>query len=359
MSPEKVLLLLIRLALGTETTVEVPVNVDWPKVIDYAERHGLSAIAWDGLQRIYESNPRLELDLDRPSLKQQKYDWFGLVLSVEQAYEKHIRAIKGLADFYSLYGIKMMLLKGVGLSQYYPIPSHRPSGDVDIYLYGRYAEGDLLVSQELGIQVNDSSEHHTKFVFRGLSVENHYDFINTKVRRSGSSFDLLLKSIVEESSYLWKGGIYLPGPELNALFLMKHMAGHFSSEGITLRHVLDWALFVKSNYEEVNWEEFLEICYKYNTYKFVSGINSICIDYLGFDSQCFPKMKRDSELEVRILGDILGYSRESRPKGRIKETGFKIAKWWDTRWKQRICYPDSLWSSFWTSVSFNLFRHKN
>ena len=111
-------------------------------------------------------------------------EWLGQVVCLERLYETYRRAIDALSFFYQQNDIKMMLLKGYGLSLYWPKPKHRPAEDMDIYLGHCWQEADRLVSERLGIKVDDGHEHHTCFTFQGVSVENHYDIVNTKVNES-------------------------------------------------------------------------------------------------------------------------------------------------------------------------------
>lgn len=78
----------------------------------------------------------------------------------------------------------MMLLKGYGLSKYWPIPNHRPTGDIDIYLMYLNSEGkeksrpawecaDKLMTEKFGILVDNSHHHHSVFTYKGIMVENH------------------------------------------------------------------------------------------------------------------------------------------------------------------------------------------
>ena len=153
MSPTtEVLFKLLRIALGNEKDFSLPLSVNWKEVIDLSFEQGVAAIAVDGLQRLYDavegsssSNASLGSSgssslvsslstLDSPELEDLKYEWFGEVMNAEQDYEAHRSAISHLVHFYESQGVKMMLLKGYGLSLNYPIPSHRPVGDIDIYL---------------------------------------------------------------------------------------------------------------------------------------------------------------------------------------------------------------------------------
>ena len=138
-SSSETLLMLLRAALGNEAVGALPSDIDWQEVIDLSFDQGVAAIAVDGLQKSFGStgspteNEGL-LALDSPELEDAKYEWFGEVFSCEEDYKKYVEDIASLAKAYSEAGIEMMVLKGYGLSLNYPVPAHRPVGDVDIYL---------------------------------------------------------------------------------------------------------------------------------------------------------------------------------------------------------------------------------
>lgn len=73
----------------------------------------------------------------------------------------------------------MMLLKGYGLSICWPVPEHRPVGDIDIYLgladsgcaFGHkniWKEADKVVSEKLGIKVDNTHHHHSIYFLKVL-----------------------------------------------------------------------------------------------------------------------------------------------------------------------------------------------
>lgn len=90
------------------------------------------AQAWDGIQFLPEAV--------RPS-KALRLQWAVNVDRIENTYRRQERAIARLAAFYREHAIPMMLLKGYGLSLFYPVPEHRPCGDIDIWLFGRQPRG--------------------------------------------------------------------------------------------------------------------------------------------------------------------------------------------------------------------------
>lgn len=136
------------------------------------------------------------------------------------------------------------MLKRYGLSLNWPILSHRLVGDVDIYLWNDndnsvpvWKRGDELIEKELGIKVEDGHEHHTVFQFEGMTVENHYDIINTKGHRSSVWIEEKLKVLATlcQQSMVDGQQIYLPSANFNAIFLIRHLGQHFAGGKVTLR----------------------------------------------------------------------------------------------------------------------------
>lgn len=84
---------------------------------------------------------------------------------IEKRNFRQKRVLADLAGFYAAHGIDLMLLKGYGMSLNYPIPNHRPCGDLDIWLYGRQKEADALLHKERDIAIDKDKHHHTVFVW--------------------------------------------------------------------------------------------------------------------------------------------------------------------------------------------------
>lgn len=340
---------LLRIALGTEAEASVPEGVDWPALVAFATKQGVAAMAYDGLQRCYEADPRLSLSLDR-EYKAEKYNWFGSVLQGEIDYDSYKKAICDLASFYREQGIRMMVLKGYGLSLNYPVPAHRPCGDIDVYLFGCWEEADKAVTDKLGIKVDNSHHHHSVFNFGRWSVENHYDFINVHAHKSNRRLETELKALASDQNieHVIDGEtVLLPGPNLNALFILKHAASHFASTRLNLRQVLDWLLFVRRYGEQVDWPWLYGILRRENIVRFADSLNAIGVERFGFESSLFPEVEKDEALVHRVLGDILEPEFGERENGKLLSALWvKPRRWWRNRWKHRICYSDSLLSSF-------------
>lgn len=172
-----------------QRSAEMPVVVSdkqWQKIYDLSFQQGTGALIWDAL-RLLHAEENLSLSL--------RVQWAYHVEQIERCYRKQEKVLTEIADFYISHSIPLMLLKGYGLSLYYPRPEHRPCGDIDIWLFGRQEEADELLYHERSIQIDEDKHHHTVFLFDGVLVENHYDFLNIHAHASNRDIEWLLKNM--------------------------------------------------------------------------------------------------------------------------------------------------------------------
>ena len=350
-SSKDVFLSLVRMGIG-HTAEPFPNQMNWSEIKALADRQGLSAIVLDGLDQLPNEN-RPPKDIALP--------WIGEVVNnYENRYRRYCEAIASLAGFYNGQGIKMMVLKGYACSLDWPKPNHRPCGDIDLWLFGKYREADEIMTRECGIQIDSSHYHHTVFDWLGFMVENHYDFIDISTRGSSRELELVLKDLGKDASYaveLNKAIINLPSPNLNALFLIRHMVDHFTSVSINLRQLLDWAFFVKRYSNEIDWAWLSSLLEKFHIKDFYNCLNAICVVDLGFSNSIFPPLQYDSLLKEKVLKDILypEFTAEE-PRGFIKKMFYKYRRWQGNAWKQELCYPERRFSVFFLSLKTHLIK---
>lgn len=336
---QQTLLYLIRLALWNEKPVVIKVD-DWQDLFESAELQGVAGLVLDGINCCYEKGINLNLDIET------KMEWIGLVSQMEQRYQQHEKIIRGLASFYHKYSIEMMVLKGYGLSLNYPIPNHRPCGDIDIYLFGEQERADRIIHDELGIEVDKSHHHHTVFKFQGEIVENHYDFLNVHVRKSNKLIETKLKQISHTDISETKENVLLPSVEFNAIYLLRHCAAHFASTDMTVRQVLDWGLFMQRHHKNIKWDEFLPYIKQEGMIRFYNLLGQFCVNYLGFDTSIFHSLDSDLLFD-RFSNEILSPEFKDHEDGTLlKSLSVKPRRWWHNRWKNRLCYKESPWEEF-------------
>lgn len=356
-SSKNTLLSLVRLGIGHRAdALSGPVN--WNEVQAFAERHGLAAVLVDGIEQLPERQ--------RPP-KEDLLQMIGQVVQgYEYRYELYRRTIAELVSFYREHGLKMMVLKGYACSLDWPKPEHRPCGDIDIWLFGKQKDGDSLIESEKHIKVDKSHHHHTVFYWRDFMVENHYDFVNVYAERSSAKLEKIFKELGSDDSHFAEikdastgsvTKIYLPSPNLHALFLIKHMVSHFAAAEISLRQVLDWAFFVVKHKDEVDWIWLLGVLDKYHMMDFFNIINAICVEDLGFRAEIFPTVQFVPELKERVLADILepAYG-AAEPVSLFPRIAYKYRRWQGNAWKQKLSYSESRWEMFWRGIWAKLIK---
>lgn len=344
---------LIKLGLGKSSSYTFPKGVYWSKVLETSLMHGVAAMAFDGIRRCYDEHEDMSLDVDT------KLEWIGNQQMQEQDYLQQEKLIADLADFYHRHGIKMMVLKGYGLSLDYPKPSHRPCGDLDIYLFGEQERADKLLSVELGIETDNSRHHHSVFLYKGLSVENHYDFLNTYAHLSNRKIEKRLKELASDAlRKKMRGGteVMLPSPDFNALFLLRHMAAHFAGSAMNLRQVLDWGVFVEKHHEKVDWGNLIPFVKELNMHHFLGAVNYICYQYLGFTKSLFA-FYEDEGYGERVFQDLFNpENMKPKEKGFVRFVYSRYQKWWQNRWKHRIVYSEGLFVTFLVQMFAHLMK---
>lgn len=342
---------LVRVGIGKQSKPSCS-SYDWQTIYSCAVRHGLSAVILNGLQK-------LPHDIVPP--KQLLLTWMGEVLQgYEMRYELYSRAITGLASFYNSHGYKMMILKGYACALDWPKPEHRPCGDIDIWLFGKQKEADesLLSDQGPGLKINNSLPHHTVFTWDGFTIENHYDFLNVLHHKSNVRLEKILKDLARDDTYstvINGERVYLPSPNLNALFLLRHSMGCFASTSLSIRQLLDWAFFVENHSSEINWGWLTSIIDSFGMTPMFNIFNAICVDDLGFDSSLFPTIQLSPFLKDRVLKDIISPEfRDIEKGGIIRRAVFKYRRWKANGWKHELCYNESMLSAFWSGIKSHL-----
>lgn len=336
---------LVRLGLGGSAFISSS-QINWTDIKNLADMQGLSAVLVDGIGYLPET------------LRPPKEDLLQMIGELIQEYESRFdiyrRAIAELAAFYNSHGFRMMILKGYACSLNWPKPEHRPCGDIDIWLFGNYKEADAVLKKEKGIEIDNNKQHHTVFDWHGFTVENHFDFTDLHHHKSNAGIEKILKDLGHQATCcidIHGENVYIPSPNMHALFLLKHAMAHFAAEGMTLRQLLDWGFYVKAHTNEIDWPWLEGILDKYGMTPAYNIFNAICVDDLGFDSMIFPRIQFNLFLKERVLLEILSPEfSASLPKGVISRVIYKIRRWRGNTWKHELCYNDSLWSAFWSGV---------
>ena len=315
-------------------------NIDWQSVFKLAMQHGVAALCLDGIQKI-EKMKNTSTSSITPISKQCKLQWIGAMMQQERQFAKQLQILKQLSLFCNKNNIKMMLLKGYGCSLNYPIPNHRPCGDIDVYLYGKGELADMLINKEYGIASKQNEDKHSTFVFNGIMVENHALIINTAIHPQLYDLEEYFEKEAENAIEMENDSFYIPSVNMNALFLAYHTASHFCKDEANIRQLCDWATFIQKNGKNVDWIFVERFAKQSGFFKFFCCLNGIIQDYLGVASELLPNWERNKDLEQNVVMSIV------YPKfvGHLSVSA-KLKRFFANKWKYNMVYNESLCQHF-------------
>ena len=304
-----VLLPLLRLGLGYGSAEDVNLSdfimlpaKKWEALGNLAREQGVLGIMLDGVERL-ESTP---FGATRELKVNQKLEWIGEVLQIEQRNLQQIAVMDNLATKWRNNGYRVMGMKGQANATLYSKPGHRNPGDIDCYLFEHYSDGNHIARQEGGI-VDESWYKHSVISYKGETFENHQFFVHTREGKRSKQLEKELEEALKVDEGEFKQlplSTIMPPVQWTAMFLTYHACAHFLTEGLRLKQVLDWTTFLKVHQNDVDWCAYYAFCERYHLKTFSETITSICCDYLGVEISNSNIRKNDAYTE-KMLNSIL------------------------------------------------------
>lgn len=344
---QKVMIRILSVALGKDSIEQPPKGIEWKKVAELVNQQEMSALMFDGYQKIYKQIR--EQALSRIEL----LEWIGQTNYLEEQNKQQIQTEKELASLFDEKGLLTFALKGVTIAQYYPNPNHRFSCDFDCFLVkdgtSAQEEGNKIV-EDRGIKVDRSYYKNSSFIFKGLHVENHRYCCSIKRGKRTADLEKYLESLLcnYTPEYFDDTKLALPPLLFQALFLIEHACGHFLYEKMSLKNICDWACFRKVNIEQLDWEEFNKVSEKYGLREFVYTMNHLADFILGnrqySELSKVDRMVLEDTLKIRFL-----------PQNKVKQRLWKTIGILHSGWKFKHFSSDSMLKELWNSVYAYLF----
>ena len=329
---------LVRLGIGRTDDMDIPqLSVaDWQVLETLANEQGLLGVMLDGVEKL----PREQ----RPE-KRAIIQSIVQMLKSEQQHAVQEHAAAELALLLHQHGIRTYVLKGTVVAECYPRPEHRPSVDMDCFLLPEEGSEDVWekgnrVVEEAGFEVSRGFYKNSTFHLPGLAVENHRFMTPFRGNARMKRLERLLQAMIVEDACedrfegTW---LYRPPVMVSALFLVEHAYSHFLHEGLTWRHVLDWAMFSRRHREEMDWEAFAGLMDAYGFRKFYDSycrLGRFLVGELNADGL--------TSADRRMLSDVWAPLDLHDSLHGLKAKFQLAGNYWRARWKYRL-FTDMTW----------------
>ena len=291
----------------------LPADTDcWEKLLVLAEKHGVTGLVLSCMELLPQTcHPEKTILLKL----------FGNAEYQKRHYRKNYSTAARFAAKLKENNVEMKVLKGISFSTYYNQPELRVFGDCDCYLT-RLSEtphakreagssgfniGNEIIKQ-MGGQAEFGTYKHSHLFLDNLMFENHHyitDFNGTKI---GKKIELLLEKAINSEPGVKIGTTEMVRPcaHFNALHLIRHAQGNFILSGMILRMIYDWAVFLRSEQDNLNWNKLYADYETCHLRKFVDVMTSICVAYMGVKLTCDKiTLCNDRKLVDKVLKDTL------------------------------------------------------
>ena len=193
------------------------------------------------------------------------------------------------------HGIDPVLLKGQGISKYYPIPELRQCGDIDIYVgqenFAKACEviGEMSAPEDHQGDIASLKHFHTKigsvFIeihrFTDVYYPRRYDLKYQKISDAGMHSNLVPMDFVGAE-------VLTPSIDFNVFFIFNHFWHHFISDGVGLRQICDWVRLLHVNYGKIDLDYLYNVLHELKLMKEWQVFGYIAVNTLGLPADEMP-----------------------------------------------------------------------
>ena len=204
-------------------------------------------------------------------------------------------------------GIPCTILKGFASALYYPDPLMRSMGDVDFLVDTDDFEAASRVLAENGYSpTGKRHDVHDVYIGKVCRCEMHFQPSGIPEGKAGVKIRKYLSGILEDSRTVQTelGEITVPSTFHHGLIILLHMCHHLTGDGLGLRHLCDWAVFLDKIGEKAFLETFEKAVKDIGLWDFAKIMTFISCKYLGLSGMDWAK-DADQKLADYILIDII------------------------------------------------------
>lgn len=181
-------------------------------------------------------------------------------------------------------GVPYSIIKGMASAVYYPDELMRLMGDVDFIIRPEDKEkaDKALVADGYTPRKKENS-HHITYDKGALRCELHFLPPGIPDGETGDKIASFFEDITEKSceKETTLGKMCLPSAYHHGLILLLHTVHHLTGDGLGLRHLCDWAVFVSSFTETQFRNLFEENLRSVGLWKFAVVLTEACAKFLG------------------------------------------------------------------------------
>ena len=300
---EAILLQAIRGSLW-KSDIAFPEDTDWDAVLEEAEKQAVLSIACTVAPK----------DVQRR--------WSNKTAGLTAHYIRILHAEKRMTELLKKNGIPTVILKGTAAAVYFPVPSLRTMGDIDLIVPPERFEQakELFIQEQYDVKEDPTYLRHVELEKDGISFELHRFFHDDGV---DVNVDPYINDGMRRAETGIVDGVAFPMlPRLeNGLVLLAHIAHHLYGE-IGIRQIIDWMMFVNRELDDAFWESsFMEAARGAGLDTLACVATKMCQMYLGLPKRIHWCENADTGLCETLMDNILSAGNFGSKRGSGRKIG--------------------------------------
>lgn len=336
----------------------------WKDAMALADSHGVSGLMFSAVEMLPKPlmpNIYTLLEIMGPSSHQKI------------VYQKQFDTASMFATSLKKKAVEMKILKGIAFSTYYDTPYLRECGDCDCYLclsdnkkkYKSGASGFEIGNktiEEIGGRGEFGTYKHSHLFLNGMMLENHHYITDFNGTKHGKTVEILLEKALTNSpgTQISKSDMIRPNAHFNALLLIRHAQGNFMNGGITLRMIYDWAVLLRAEQNNIDWDKLYADFDTCKLHLFADIMTSLCVKYLGLKlTRTNISICNDNKLVDDILSDTIARKYVLEEKETLMHKTKRILLRFARMWKYRNLATESYATMIWNSFAFSSYMKRD
>ena len=234
-------------------------------IINEAKAQAVASLV---LPKILEYNPDFR----------KKYE--NLMLSIVSRNIQVIDEHAKIGNAFEKANIEYVIIKGFASAEYYIDTNYRQMGDIDVLVRPSDFETASKILVSLGYSDRGRTyEHHNTFSNNGKICELHH--IIGYITEDGNDLSKLTEDIIttRRKAKTPSGEIYVPSAYYHGLIMLLHIYKHMFV-GVGLRHICDWAVFIKSAEAKEIYDDLADMSEKYSLNGLFNTLTNVSKLYL-------------------------------------------------------------------------------
>lgn len=285
----------------------------WLSVITMAEKNDISGLLYDAA---------LSLPREQQPDREVMLRWMASIQSMERdnlLYRDKL--IQGLTMLESCH-LQPTILKGITIGELYPNPTHRPIGDVDIFVpIDEQIQYTECIKSMNGTIDNVFDLKHTSAQWNGLNWELHFRTMRFYNCQTESRYHLFEKEETSAENLCHQTihghTIQVLPPLFRIIYLTAHFQHHLLMERVSLRQVIDWMLVLHHERSAlaISEQAMIRMLKQLGLYRLFRAMGYIAIHKIGYSSTGYAGLtdlsRRDAArgrylLNILLRGHIPG-----------------------------------------------------